>query len=184
MKSVVLMLADGFEEMEAVIPADVLRRAGFKVSLVSVTGRKGVTGSHGIRVEADLLFGDADFGEVDMVVLPGGMPGAAHLNTHEGLRQLLPSILEDGKLVGALCAAPMVLGNLGLLVGKRATCYPGFEKYLHGAVWSGEAVVSDGQVVTANGAGAALPFALRLVEVLADRESAVQTARKMMVPGY
>ncbi|MBP7505891.1 MAG: DJ-1/PfpI family protein, partial [Prolixibacteraceae bacterium] len=81
MKSVVLMLADGFEEMEAVIPADVLRRAGFNVSLVSVTGRKGVTGSHGIRVEADLLFGEADFGEVDMVVLPGGMPGAAHLNT-------------------------------------------------------------------------------------------------------
>lgn len=178
------MLADGFEEMEAVVVADVLRRAGVELLLVSVTGREEVTGAHGIGVMADLLFEKADFSEVEMVVLPGGMPGAAHLQAHEGVRNLVAGVHSRGRMVAAICAAPMVLGSLGLLEKKQATCYPGFEKYLQGALLSKEAVVADGLLVTGNGPGSALFFALRLAEKLQGKEVARGVADKMMVTGW
>lgn len=184
MKRVVLMLAEGFEEIEAIVPADVMRRAGLDLKLVSVTGQREVAGSHDIRVMADVLFEEVDFSRVDLVVLPGGMPGASHLDAHEGVRRVITEMVHSGRLLGAICAAPMVPGHLGLLDKRKATCFPGFETHLYGARLTGEVVVVDGPLVTANGAGGALPFALKLVEQLLGSEVAHQTAHKMMVPGY
>ena len=127
MGTIYVFFADGFEEIEAITPVDVLRRAGLNVETVSVTDEEVVTGAHNIPVICDSCFQDCDFSDADLLLLPGGMPGAATLSEHEGLNRLLPGHVKEGKPVAAICAAPMVLGKLGLLKGKRVTCYPGFE---------------------------------------------------------
>lgn len=180
MRKIILPLADGFEEVEAITVVDVLRRAGVEVLTVSVTGDIYVTGSHQISVKADSLFGSSGYRDAAMIVLPGGMPGAAHLDRHEGLKQLLADFSREGKYLAAICAAPMVLGNLKLLINKNATCYPGFEKYLDGAYLSDEGVVHDQHIITGKGAGFALAFALKLAEILTGSETASRVGEKML----
>jgi DJ-1 family protein len=167
MKKVALFLANGFEEIEALSTVDILRRAQIPVETVSISDKKIVTGAHTISVTADTTFNEADFSQVEMLVLPGGMPGAKHLNEHEGLKNLLTEFNSQGKRISAICAAPMVLGGLGLLDGKRATCYPGFEPELIGAIITGENVVVDENITTGRGPGQVFDFALRLVEQIA-----------------
>lgn len=167
MKKVALFLANGFEEIEALATVDILRRAQIPVETISVSDTKTVTGAHNVPVIADKLFQEADFSDVEVLVLPGGMPGAKNLNEHEELKELITKFNGEGKQIAAICAAPMVLGGLGLLKDKRATCYPGFEPELTGAQTTGENVVVDGNITTGRGPGLAFDFALRLVEQIA-----------------
>ncbi len=167
MKKVALFLANGFEEIEALGTLDILRRAQIPVETVSIGDDKTVTGAHNIPVVADTTFDEADFSAVEVLVLPGGMPGAKHLNEHERLKNLLLEFNVQEKKIAAICAAPMVLGGLRLLEGKRATCYPGFEPELIGAKVTGENVVVDENITTGKGPGLVFDFALRLVEQIA-----------------
>lgn len=153
-----VFLAEGFEEVEALAPVDILRRAGVPVKTVGVTGPV-VTGSHGIPVTADLSIGEFTADEtLDGVLLPGGMPGTKNLEASDAVKAALLYCRQHGLLTAAICAAPSVLGHLGLLEGKRATCFPGFETELTGAVYTAEPVTEDGTVITGNGAGAAHLF--------------------------
>jgi len=174
-------LAQGFEEIEAVSIIDVLRRANLEVTVVSVTGDLIVTGSHQIKVTADKIFEDVDYSEIDMLVLPGGMPGASNLKAHGGLREQILNFNDSGKPLGAICAAPMVFGNLGLLKNKKATCYPGFEDELHGAIITGNAVEQTENIITGKGAGIAIEFALKIVESIKGQELADELKKKMIV---
>lgn len=160
-----VFLAEGFEEIEALTPVDVLRRAGLDVRTVSVGVDRSVRGAHGITVEADILFGETDYSDASMLILPGGMPGTTHLREFEPLCRLLVSAHERGVQLAAICAAPMVLGELGLLRGREAICYPGFEDRLIGAELSDKKVVVDGDILTAAGMGVALDFALEAVRM-------------------
>lgn len=171
MKKVALFLANGFEEIEALGTVDILRRAQIPVITVSITDDKVVTGAHNVPVTADAIFSETDFKDIEILVLPGGMPGAKHLNEHEGLKKLIAEYNSKGKQIGAICAAPMVLGGLGILDGKRATTYPGFEPELIGAKVTGENVVVDGNITTGRGPGLVFEFALRLVEQIAGLQA-------------
>ncbi|MDD2589921.1 MAG: DJ-1/PfpI family protein [Fermentimonas sp.] len=171
MKKVALFLANGFEEIEALGTVDILRRAQIPVITVSITDDKVVTGAHNVPVTADAIFSETDFKDIEILVLPGGMPGAKHLNEHEGLKKLIAEYNSKGKQIGAICAAPMVLGGLGILDGKRATTYPGFEPELIGAKVTGENVVVDGNITTGKGPGLVFEFALRLVEQIAGLQT-------------
>lgn len=172
---VYLFLAEGFEELEVVTPVDLLRRAGISVNTVSISGKKEVTGAHGITLHADLLFEQCDFTHADLLMLPGGMPGTKNLGEHQPLCQLLTEHNEKGKRIGAICAAPSVLGQLHLLEGKKATCYPGFESYL-GDSYVDDSVVVDGNVITAKGPGVAYDYALCLIYLLKDKDTADRVA--------
>ena len=169
-KQVFVFLADGFEEVEAVTPVEFFRRAGVKVTTVSIMGRRQVNGSHGVPYVADVLAEEADFSAADVVVLPGGMPGAKYLEESSVVKEQCLRLAETG-MVAAICAAPGALGAFGLLQGKRATIYPGLEHRLTGAVATGEKVVVDGNVVTGQAPGAAVPFALTLVRLLCGEET-------------
>ena len=171
MKKVALFLANGFEEIEALGTIDILRRAQIPVLSVSITDDKVVTGAHNIPVTADTTFNKADFSDIDMLVIPGGMPGAKNLNEHDALKNLLKEFNSNNKQIAAICAAPMVLGGLRMLDGKRATCYPGFETELIGAKITGEPVVVDGNITTGKGPGFIFDFALRLVEQIAGLQA-------------
>lgn len=180
MKTVLLFLADGFEEIEALATVDVLRRAGVQVTTVSINPTEMVTGAHGISVVADVLFADCSLAEADMLVLPGGMPGAANLDAHEGLHATISAHAEAGKWLGAICAAPMVYGHMGLLNGKKATCYPGFEGELAGATYTAAPVEKDGNIITGKGPAVVLPFAYALAEVLVGEEVVAQVKAGML----
>ena len=171
---VYLFLANGFEEVEALAPLDLLRRAGVDVATVAVgTAGKPVTGAHGIKVEADIRENDADLEKIDAVILPGGMPGASNLDASKTVDLALAAAAKKGAIIAAICAAPLVPGKRGYLSGKRAICFPGFEGYLSGAIISkGERVVRDGNAITAVGMGAAYGFGLELVAALAGAEKA------------
>lgn len=169
MKSVYLFLIDGFEETEALATVDVMRRAGLEVKTVSLTGKEMVNGSHAIAVKADVLFEEASFNDAAMLVIPGGTPKFAD---HSGLRDTVQRAYETGLPLAAICAAPMVFGVMGLLKGKKATCYPGFEKYLEEAECTGAFVEQDGQFITGKGPAAALPFAYAIVERLCGKDVA------------
>lgn len=174
-------LADGFEEIEALAVVDVLRRADIKVKTVSVTGSKNVRGAHDIVVVADLLFQEADYATCEMIVLPGGMPGTANLASHEGLVKQIGVFAQEGKWIAAICAAPSILGKMSLLNGLRATSYPGYENDIIGAVYTEDRVVLDGSFITSRGAGTAVEFALKLVELLKDENAAAVLRKKMIV---
>ena len=174
-----LFLADGFEEIEALTTIDTLRRAGLDVEIVSVTPDEIVKGAHGISVLCDKNIVNCDFYDAEMLVLPGGLPGATTLNECEDLRKELLKHASANKAIAAICAAPMVLGNLGLLKGKKVTCYPGFDKYLEGAEYTGAMVEKDGNFITGKGPGAAIDFALALVEHLCGREKVKELKNAM-----
>ncbi len=173
-----LFLVDGFEEIEALATVDILRRGKVDVTTVSITGKKEVMGSHNIPVIADILFEDTDFSNKDMLILPGGTTA---LNNHEGLKEKIKEFYNSGKKIAAICAAPMVLGGLGLLKGKRATAYPGFEQYLDGASFSPEAVIIDGNIITGRGPGFSMQFALTLLEVIKGKEEADKIAEALLL---
>ncbi|HNZ61723.1 MAG TPA: DJ-1/PfpI family protein [Paludibacteraceae bacterium] len=173
MKAMVF-LADGFEEIEAIAPIDIMRRAGIEVTTISVTATKEVRGAHDILLQADCLFGQIDFSNADLLFLPGGMPGTKNLEAHDGLKQLLLKHANEGKKLAAICAAPSILGKLGLLKGKEAVCFPGFEETLKGAILSDKKVVQSGNIITGKAAGAAVEFGLKLVENLKGKSAAEQ----------
>lgn len=181
MKRIHLFLAPGFEEIEAIATIDILRRAGLDVSSVSITGDLKVTGAHGISVEADCLYPEIDFSQAEMLVLPGGMPGTKNLNVHEGLKAALTQHAKAGKPLAAICAAPMILGQLGLLDGKEATCYPGNEVHLKGATLSEYMVVQDGNIITASGPGVAAEFALQIVEHFLGEEKMEEISKALLL---
>ncbi|NCB84954.1 MAG: DJ-1/PfpI family protein [Bacteroidia bacterium] len=181
MKKVFIFLADGFEEIEAIAPIDILRRAELDVVTVSISDSKTVTGAHGIKVEADQLFTETTFGENDYYVLPGGYDGMLNLSAHQGVNELLKKQHSEGKKLAAICASPSVLGKLGILEGKEAICYPGFEGNLTGAVISKKSVVEDGNVITGKGPGVAVQFALKIVESLKGKETASQVSDSLML---
>lgn len=164
--------ADGFEDIEALIPLDIMRRGGVEFITVSINGSEEVTSAHGVTIKTDMTFEKGNFDDADLLMLPGGMPGAENLNRHEGVKKAILAQAGRGKLVAAICAAPMVLGGLGLLDGRRATCYPGFEQYLKGAEYTGELYTVDGNIVTGEGPAAALPYAYKLLSMLKDSNTA------------
>lgn len=179
MAQTVLVLTDGFEEIEALATVDVLRRAEIKTTTLSLTDSEMVTGAHGVTVRADALFSEAACTRADMLIVPGG---TTKFNEHEGLKAQLTAFAGQDKWIAAICAAPMVLGDLGLLNGRQATCYPGFEQYLTGAELKPQtAVVTDGKIITGRGPGLALDFALQLVEVLTDRAQRDQVAQALLL---
>ncbi len=180
MKKAAVLLADGFEEIEGLTVVDILRRASIYVDTISVTEDYMIHGAHGINVQTEDLFGEVDFAEFDMVVLPGGMPGTANLDRHAGAKRVVKEFAENGKYVAAICAAPSILGGLGLLKGKRAACYPSVEDKLSGAVIMKTPVVLDGNIITSRGMGTALDFALTLVEVLAGKSKASEIAASVI----
>ncbi len=173
---VYLFLAEGFEEIEALTVVDLLRRAEIGITTVSITGTKKVTGSHQITVEADALYEDIDYKEASMLVLPGGMPGTKHLGEHEELVHLLKEFHSHNKNIAAICAAPSVLGVNGILKGKQATCYPGFEDKLLEAVYTGGKTEEDGNIITGKGMGTAIEFSLKIIENLKDKAMADKIA--------
>jgi len=172
MKQIAVFLAEGFEEIEGLTVTDLLRRAGVTVTNVSVTGEKTVHGSHGIGVEADALFEEMEFEGMDMLVLPGGMPGTKHLKEHRDLCALLKEFYAKERYLAAICAAPTVFGELGFLEGRKACCYPGMESGLSHAETNEEPVNVDGHMITSRGLGTAIPFALKLIELLCGKEKA------------
>lgn len=169
MALVYLFLADGFEETEAFVPYDILHRGKQEILTVGVTGGRAVS-SHGIEVKCDIsLFGAAER-EPDMVILPGGMPGTTNLENSAEVKSMVKRAYESGKFVCAICAAPSVLGKMGILEGKKATCYPGFEEFLHGAQYVRDYCVRDGRIITACGAGAAFGFGFELLNALDEKK--------------
>lgn len=183
MAKVYMFLAEGFEQTEALAPVDVLRRGGIEVVTVSIGESLWVESSHGVTVSADAMFCDVDLSDADLLMLPGGMPGSVNLDMHAGVRSALTAQAAAGKKIGAICAAPMVLGRLGLLKDKAATCYPGFEKYLDGATYTADLVTVSGNITTGKGPAASLPYAFALLKQLAGEAKAQETARGMMWPG-
>lgn len=167
-----VFLADGFEETEAVAPIDMLRRAKLEVKTVGI-GTAQPTSSHGISVAADITESDVVLDDkLEMIVLPGGMPGTLNLEASETVQKAISYCVKNDIPIGAICAAPSILGKLGLLSGRDAVCYPGYEKYLDGAKVLNTLCITDGRFTTACGAGAAVPFGLELVRVLCGAEKA------------
>ena len=180
MKKVSVLLADGFEEVEALTAVDLLRRAKMYVDTVSSTDEYKVCGAHGINVQTEDMFDEVNFVEFDMIVLPGGMPGTTNLKEHEGVRRVVKDFVEEGKPVGAICAAPTILADLDLLKGKRVTSYQYCEADIQGAVLTHAPVAVDGNIITGQGVGSAIDFALKLVEKLEGPEKAKEIAEAIV----
>ena len=180
MKKAYLFFATGFEEVEALTVVDLLRRAGVDCKTVSVTGDYDVMGAHGITIRADKVFEEGNLEDAAMLILPGGIPGTPNLAAHRGLDQLIRCYFEAGKYLAAVCAAQTVYGEKGLLEGKKATCYPGMEEGLKGAVALTDEVVCDGQFITSRGMGTSIAFGLKLIEKLVDQETADQIGTKIV----
>ena len=181
MKKAYVFLATGFEETEALGTVDVLRRAELPVETVSITGQHAVTGAHHVTIEADSLFEDVCLKDALALVLPGGLPGATNLNDFEPLRAALKKQYEEGRVVAAICAAPMVLGGLDMVSGRRATCYPSFEKYLPGAHTCGADVEVDGNVITGKGPALVFKFGTAIVAALCGAEKADEVAAGLLM---
>ena len=174
MTKVYAFISNGMEEVECLAVCDILLRAGYDVKLVSIAGNKTVRGAHGFKIEADMSFEEVKE-EADLLFLPGGMPGTTHLREHEGLRELLLSHHKEGKRIAAICAAPSVLGSLGIAEGRRVTCFPGFEGEMKGSIVTEdpmEVVITDGNITTARGMGAAFDLGLELVRLYSGEETA------------
>ena len=181
MKTIFVFLAEGFEEIEALTPVDVLRRAGLVVQTVSIMDEQVVAGAHGVPVLADKMFAEINPEDAEMILLPGGLPGATNLDAHEGLGQLISDFAKAEKPLAAICAAPLVFGNRGLLQGKKATCYPGFETYLQGAEYTAALVEKDANFITGKGPGAAMEFAFAIVDKFCGAEKVQELKQGMMV---
>ena len=179
MKTIFVFLAEGFEEIEALTPVDVLRRAGLSVQTVSIMKEQVVAGAHGIPVLADVMFGEVHVEDAEMILLPGGLPGATNLDAHEGLAKMILDFAKAEKPLAAICAAPLVFGHRGLLEGKKATCYPGFEDRLNGAQYTGAKVEVSGNVITSCGMGASIEFGLALAKYLVGEDISDDVAAKI-----
>lgn len=167
-----VFLAEGFEEVEALTPVDVLRRCGLEVKTVGI-GSQIIKGSHGISVVTDTDDAEISMGDdLQMIVLPGGMPGTLNLEKNPVVQEAIDHCVENNIYIAAICAAPSILGHKGTLAGKKATCFPGFEDQLQGAGYTADLVTVDGRIITAKGAGAAMKFALKLAEILCGKERA------------
>ncbi len=173
-----IFLAEGFEECEALVPLDILRRAGIEAKTVGV-GARTVTGAHGIPVTCDLLQADAVTENLKGIVLPGGMPGTLNLDKSDTVQKFVSYANENGLLIGAICAAPLILGRKNILNGKKATCFTGFENELIGAKVVNDPVVQDQNIITAYGAGAAFEFGFSLISYLLG-ETAAEELKKQM----
>lgn len=174
---VYVVLADGFEEIEAIEPIDILKRCGIEVTTAGVKNRT-VTGAHGIPVTADIMIDEVSAEDMDMLILPGG-PGHEILDASNEVHGLINEAVVRNAYIAAICAAPSIIGKKGLLQGKKATCFPGYERYLYGAEISGSKVEVAGKIVTAKGAGAAAEFGFALAGLLTDKEAADEVKRKM-----
>ena len=178
-----VFLAEGFEETEALAPVDMLRRAKADVQTVGITGET-VVGSHGIPVKADIVPDQMCLdARLEMIVLPGGMPGTLHEEASEAVQQAIAYCIKQDRWIGAICAAPSILGHLGLLAGKTAVCYPGFEKDLTGAKIGTHGVERDGKIITARGAGVAVSFGLALVEAVMGAEVSKKIRASIVLDG-
>lgn len=167
---VYVLLVEGFEEIEAIEPIDILRRGDVDVKTVGVDGKK-VCGSHGIIVEADILIDEVSVEDMELLMLPGG-PGHGNIEKSEKAVELINTAFDKNILLTAICASPSILGKMGMLKGKKATCFPGFEKFLDGAEVSDEKAVRDGNIITGKGAGAASEFGFLMLEALKGKETA------------
>ena len=181
MKTIFVFLAEGFEEIEALTPVDVLRRAGLSVQTVSIMDEQAVKGAHGVPVLADVMFADVNPEDAEMILLPGGLPGATNLDAHEELSKMILDFAKAKKPLAAICAAPLVFGNRGLLEGKKATCYPGFETYLQGAEYTAALVEKDDNFITGKGPGAAMEFAFAIVEKYCGIDKVNELKQGMMI---
>ena len=175
-----VFLADGFEEIEALCPLNLMRRAGLPVATVGVGGKKEISGAHGIKVIADIKDSELCDGDPTLIMLPGGMPGTKNLQASKIVKAAIKNAAQKNAPIAAICAAPSILGSMGLLSGKRATCFPGFEGQLEGAILSEKKVVRDGNIITAAGMGVALEFGLAIIEMLLGADRAEQLARDVL----
>ncbi len=180
MSKIGIFMADGCEEVEGLTVVDVARRAGIEIQMISVSGKKEVTSSHKVTFLTDVAKEEADYAGLDGIVLPGGMPGTLNLGADETVCETIRTFATEGKLVAAICAAPSVLGQEGLLQGKKATCHPGFEEKLTGAEFLAEPVVRDGNIITSRGMGTAIPFALEIVRYFQDDAAAEKIAAALV----
>lgn len=180
MKECYIFLAEGFEEIEALTVVDILRRDNIVIKTVSITDKKEVTGAHAITVIADKVLKEIELKDAALLILPGGMPGTNNLKECEELMDMLKSFSNTNRRIAAICAAPTVLGSLGLLEGKNACCYPGMEGMLTGANVSMDEVVTDGNITTSRGMGTAIPFALELVRLFDSKTEAMALKRKIV----
>lgn len=179
MKQVFVFFGTGFEEVEALTVVDLLRRAGIDTKMISINENMEVTGSHNITVKMDMKFEDIEQFEiekVDMLVLPGGLPGTTNLNKHKGLLELIEIFNNNNKYIGAICAAPTILGGLGLLKNKKATCYPSFQNDIEAMEYLNEQVVVSENIITSAGMGTSIPFGLKIIEILLDEGTASKMA--------
>lgn len=175
-----IFLAEGFEESEALLPLDILRRGGVDAITVSVSSDKVVKSSHGVQIVADAVINEISAADVQMIILPGGLPGATNLDASEQLDRLIMDFASAGKPLAAICAAPMVYGKRGLLRGKKATCYPGFDKYLDGAEYTGTLVECVDNFILGKGPAAAAEFGFAILEKLAGSEKAAEVRKGML----
>lgn len=180
MAKIGVFLATGFEECEALLVVDIARRAGLDLKTVSVTGEKEVTSSHNVTIIADLLLGEVDFKEMDMIVLPGGMPGTKNLEACEPLMEQVEACYKDGKCISAICAAPSIFGHKGFLKGRNAVSYPEFESHLEGAEVSRNSVEVSEHVTTSRGLGTAIDFGLAIVERYKGKAEADRIAKAIV----
>lgn len=180
MATVYIFFAKGFEEIEGLTVVDLLRRADIDVKMVGITAEETVTGAHGIRIITDMSAADVDLADAAALVLPGGMPGTKNLGNCEVLTELLKQAAKQELTIAAICAAPSVLGDLGLLKGKKAVCYPGFEDRLTDAEVLYEPVVTDGNIITSRGMGTAIDFGLELISRFAGAEKAKAIAEAII----
>ena len=182
MSRVYVCMAPGLEEVECLAVVDMLKRGGVETELVSMGGDLMVTGSHNITIKADSMWSKEACDRCDAIFLPGGMPGTKHLAGHEELGEMIRKFMAEGKLLAAICAAPSVLGKYHCLEGKKATCYPGWEKELLGAEHVQDGVVRDGHVITGRGVGFAIDEGLEIVKVLAGEETAARVKAEIQHP--
>ena len=172
MKKAVMLFAEGFETVEALMVVDILRRGGVEVTMASITDEETVRSAQGIEGGMDAVLGEVDLLTYDAIILPGGMPGTLNLESNNAVQQAIDNAVNTNTPVCAICAAPSILGHKGILSGKQATCFPGFEQALDGAVLSSEYVVTDGNIITARGAGVSVDFGLEIVKLLKGAELA------------
>lgn len=184
MAKVYIFMADGFEEVEGLTVVDLLRRAGIDIQMVSIMEKKSVAGAHNITIEADGIFEDIDFSDGEMLVLPGGMPGTTNLMKHQGLDKLLRDFDNKKKAIAAICAAPTILSNKGMLKGRDATCYKGMESEMSHANIVDAPVVIDGHITTSKGVGTAIDFALSLIANLKGKDQAKRIAAQILYKNY
>jgi len=182
MKKAAIFFAPGFEETEALTPADVLNRAGTDVELISVTEEKNVTGSHNLTVVCDRVFEGAPIEDKDIIILPGGIIGVNNLKANSKLLELIKDYNSRKKWIGAICAAPVIIGEMGMLKGRKATCFPGFEHHMKGAHHYPIPAITDGHIITGRGIGAAMEFSLEIVANFYGPEKASDLREKMVVP--